>query len=292
MAGEEGAGAAAAAAAAGGEGGAAGGGRTEVLNTGNTPAAAAAPEAQSPEFVALLPDEYKTKPWIKDVKDLPSLLKRTDGLLTEMGKRPAGIPQDNAPKEEWDKFNKSFGVPEKADDYKLTPGTAEAPVDENFQKGIKGVFHEAGVSARQAAVLEKGYNKLLETLTAEKGAAAEKLNTDFDALAKNTFGDRKDDALKGARLLIGKYAPPAFKGHIEALDNNGLMVLAAVLDGVRKDFISEDRLPQAGGAPVGMTLEQKQARGRELMASPAYTNAFDPKHKEVVEEVRRLYGTV
>lgn len=269
------------------------GGAAEVSNSGNTPAAAAGEAAAAPEFTALIPAEYKDKPWIKDVKDLPGLFKRTDGLLTEIGKRPAGIPEDNAPSEKWAAFNKAWGVPEKPEEYKLAEGTAEAPVDPKFQSGIKNVFHKAGVSARQAAVLEAGYNELAAALTKEKGIETEKLNTDFTKLAADTFGARKDDALAGAQKLIAKFAPAAMKAQIESMSNENLIILAGVLDGVRKEFISEDRMPSsaAAGTGVGMTPEQKQAKGRELMASKAYTDPFHPDHEKVKDEVQRLYGT-
>ena len=268
---------------------AAGGGRSEVLNSGSAPATPEA--ASSPEFTALIPAEYKDKPWIKDVKDLPGLFKRTDGLLTEMGKRPAGIPEDNAPAEKWTAFNKAFGVPEKPDGYKLAEGTAEAPVDPKFQTGIKSVFHKAGVSARQAAILEQGYNALAAELGKEKGVAAEQQNTDFTKLATDVFGARKDEALTGAQKLIAAHAPASMKTHIENLPNEQLIILAGVLDAVRKEYISEDRMPSGGAPAVGMTAEQRQAKGRELMASKPYGDPFHPDHQKVVDEVRRLYNT-
>lgn len=297
--GEGGAGGGAAGGEAGGAGGGAagGGGRSEVLNSGGAAGGAqgaqGAPGAQgaAPEFAALIPAEFKDKPWVKDVKDVKGLFARTDGLLTEMGKRPAGIPQDNASEAEWAVWNKAWGVPEKPEEYKLAEGTAEAPVDPKFQTGIKSVFHKASVSARQAKILEEGYNALNAQLAKEKGVAAETQDADFTKLAAETFGNRKDDALKGANLLIAKYAPPSMKPHVDKLSNENLIVLAGVIDGIRKEFISEDRLPTGGGVPAGMTAEQKQARGRELMGSKAYTDPFHPDHEKTKMEVQRLYGT-
>lgn len=269
-----------------------GGGAAQVAQSGNTPAVGAQGAAPAaPEFASLIPVEFKDKPWLKDIKDVKGLFARTDGLLTEMGKRPAGIPQDNASAEDWAAFNKVWGVPEKPEAYKLAEGTAEAPVDPKFQTGIKSVFHKAGVSERQAKILEEGYNGLAAELSKEKGAAEVVKNEDFTKLADTTFGARKDDALNGAKVLIAKFAPANMKSHIENMSNENLIILAGVLDGVRKEFISEDRLPSSGAAPVGMTAEQKQARGRELMASKAYTDQFHPDHDKVKDEVARLYGT-
>lgn len=264
------------------------------LGASFTPGAAPAPAVNPNDikFQDIIPVEYKDKPWIKDVKDVPGLFKRTDGLLTEMGKRPAGIPEDNAPPEKWAAFNKAFGVPDKPEDYKLSAGTKEAPADPKFQEGIKGVFHKAGVSARQAAVLEAGYNALVAEMVKNQGANNEQQDIDFEKLAGDVFGQRKDEALSGSKKLIMAHAPEAMKPHIEKLSNENLIILAGVLDAVRKEYISEDRMPTGGSAPIGMTAEQRRAKGQELMASKAYQNPFDPDHERVKAEVGRLYKTI
>jgi len=76
------------------------------------------------------------------------------------------------------------------------------------------VFHKAGVSARQAAILEKGYNELVATLAKEKGVAAEKQDADFTKLATDVFGARKDEALAGAQKLIAAHVPAAIQSLI------------------------------------------------------------------------------
>lgn len=258
---------------------------------GGTPPAPAI-NPQDIKFNEIIPAEYKDKPWIKDVKDLPGLFKRTDGLLTEMGKRPAGIPEDNAPEEKWTAFNKAFGVPEKPEDYKLSPGTTEQPADPKFQEGIKSVFHKAGVSARQAKVLEAGYNDLVTAFLKDAKGASEAQDADFEKITNSVFGERKAEALNGAKQLIMAHTPEALKPHIEKLSNENLIILSGVLDAVRQQYISEDAMPRGGSAPMGMSQEQRQAKGRELMASKAYQNPFDPEHEKVKAEVQRLYGTI
>jgi hypothetical protein len=134
-------------------------------------------------------------------------------------------------------------------------------------------------------------NELIPQLLKAAGAETEKQDTDFEKLAGDVFGNRKDEALKGAKTLIASYVPEKMKSHVANLSNENLIVLAGVLDAVRKEYISEDRLPKGGAAPVGMSLEQKQARGRALMASPEYTNQFHPDHAKVKAEVDAIYGT-
>lgn len=271
---------------AGGQGGGAAGGQGGAGGGGQGGAGGGAPD-----FASLIPADYRDKPWVKETKDLGALFKRTDDLLTEIGKRPAGIPADNAKPEEIAAFNKAFGVPDKPEAYQLPEVPAGLPKNEKYIEGMRKVFIKAGVNARQAKILAEGNNELVGALMKEMGQADEAQDADFDKLAGETFGQRKDEALKGANILISKFVPEKMKAHVANLSNENLIVLAGVLDAVRKEYISEDRFPTGGGAPVGMTDEQKRAKGQELMASPAYGDPYHKDHEAVVAEVRRLYGT-
>lgn len=267
----------------------------EVPNGGGAPPAGAPPAGAppaAPEFGTLVPAEYKDAPWVKETKDIPALFKRTNDLITEIGKRPAGIPQDNAKPEEVAAFNKAFGVPEKAEAYVFSDPPKElGAANPEFQTAMKSMFHKNGISAKQAAGLQKDWDAYqLETLK-KSGADGDKQDADFDKLKAATFGARADEAIKGANALIGKFVPENMKPHIAKLSNENLIVLAGVLDGIRKEYISEDRMPTGGGAPAGMTTEQKREKGLQLMASKPYIDPFHPEHEKVKAEVAALYGT-
>lgn len=299
MAGGDGSDDAGAGAGAGGEGGGAGAGgdgKVEVPNSGSQVPGkeGAGAGAAAPEFVTLIPKEYADKPWVKETKDLPALFKRTDDLLTEVGKRSGSvnIPGENAKPDEIANFNKAFGVPEKADDYKLSDPPPElGPKDEKFQNGVKQIFHKNGISARQALGLEKDWNAMLGQMLKDKGLAAVQQDVDFDKLKGEVFGNRADDAIKGANSLIAKFVPEKMKSHVASLSNENLIILAGVIDGIRKEYINEDHMPQGGGAPAGMTEADKRAEGLKLQGSEAYQNPFHPDHAEAVKKVQALYGT-
>jgi len=249
------------------------------------------PQPSYPDLNTIVPAEYKDREYLKDVKDVPGVFKKLDNAVTTLGKRPTGIPHDNADPKEWDAFNKSFGVPEKADDYQLGNPPEGLPKDENFQKGVKGIFHKAGVSARQAKILEKEWNDMmLQTLKAS-GVAVEKQDADFTKLAGEVFGDRQEKALGDAKILLAKYAPEKVKPHLESLSNENLILMAGVLDGIRREYINEDDLTGGPAASAAMSSEEKRVKGKELMASKAYSDPFHPDHNKTVEEVQRLYGT-
>jgi hypothetical protein len=251
------------------------------------------PPPATPDFLTTLPEEYRGKEYLKDVKDMPSLLKKFDGAQELIGKRPAGIPQDNAKPEEWNAFNKAFGVPEKPEEYDIGEIPKEIPKNENFEKGMRAAMQKAGLNKRQAKIMAGEYHGALSAMLKEMGAASATADADFDKLAGEAFGDRKDKALSTGKVLIAKYtekAPDAVKEQIAKMSNENLISFAMVLDGIAKDYIKEDQLPNGagGGAP---TADEKRAEGRTLMASDAYANPNHPDHAKTVQRVKELYGT-
>lgn len=260
-------------------------------------AGAGAGAGTPPAFETLIPAEYKDKPWVKEVKDIPSLFKRTDGLLSEMGKRPAGIPQDNAAPEEWDKFFKAAGRPDKPEDYGFKADTEAAKAlgwDDKIAQGAQAVLHAAGLSKKQAAMVREGYEKLIVEHAKEKGLAQEKLDNDFEKLATTAFGDKRDKVLAESKILIAKYAPENVKAHVANLSNENLIILAGVLKGVREQYIKEDILPPAGGSGSGNAKTEAEIRteAMKLMASPEWKDATHRDHDKVVKQVNDLYASL
>lgn len=251
-------------------------------------AAPVVPPATPPDFISSLPEEFRGKEYLKDVKDMPALLKKLDGAQTLIGARPAGIPQENAAPEEWNKFNKAWGVPEKAEEYDIGEVPKELPRNEDFEKNMRLAFQKAGLSKRQAKLLSGEYHTIVTAQLKEMGLAVEQQNVNFDTLATETFGERKDKALANGKALIAKYVPEKMKAHVAGLSNENLIVLASVLDGITKDFIKDDQLPGGAGGSAP-TTDEKRAEARKLMASPAFSDANHPEHKATVERVNSLY---
>ena len=244
-----------------------------------------------PELKTIIPPEFKDKGWVGELKDIPALFNKVEFLQTKIGERPAGIPQDTAPKEEWDKFYGALGRPETPEGYEFGTVPEGLQVDENFQKEIKGVLFDAGVNSKQGKILEEGYNKLLLKSTEGQKAAAVKLDADFTTMTDAVFGDKKEASLKLAQALIAKHTPEAAKPYIANLSNEALVVLAATLNGVATTHIKPDQLP-TGGIGVGpQSDQQKREEGQKLMASKAYTDPFHAEHDTTVKRVNELYGT-
>jgi len=244
-----------------------------------------------PEFSTLIPEGYGEKEWVKNAGDLKTVFKMVEDQREAISKRPAGIPQDDATAEERTTFNKAFGVPETLEGYEFEKIEGKES-NEDFDKGIKALFHKSDVSIRQAKALEKGFNELVAELSEKAKGDSEQQDIDFDKLAKETFGDREEDVMKVTKSLIAQYTPESMKGKIESLNNDALIIMAGVLDKIQKEFIAEDSIPRGNETQVGGANEaQQQAQGAALMISEAYTNWQHPEHDATVEKVQRLFGT-
>lgn len=243
------------------------------------------------DFASSIPEAYRERPWAKELTSSEEMFKMLDETKTLVGKRPAGIPQDTAPSEEWSEFNKAFGVPEKAEEYKFVEPGEGQEVNPEFQKGIADIMHKAGVSQKQLGLIEPAFNELVSKLAGEAGGDSEQANADFDKLALDTFGTREEEVMKNGKALIAKYIPESMKTHQESISNENLIILAGVLDGITKEFISEDRIPDGGNVVGPVTQADKEVEGRRLMMTDEYRDAFNPGHDAMQSRVNKLFGT-
>lgn len=259
---------------------------TEVTGVEGTVPNITPTETPAPvEFSNIVPESFSDKPWVKDVKDVEGLFKMTDDLKTKLGERPAGIPQNDAGNEAWAEFNKAFGVPESGEEYQLSDPQEGA---EDFQKQVRDMFLAAGVSQRQANMLDASFNKIMESLAPNPEAN----EAEFVKMTDEAFGNRKDTVLDNAKNLLEAHVPEAFKEHVNTLPNKELTILASVLDSIQQKYINESDIPPGGSTTsLGMSTEQKRARGIELMSSPAWKNKSHPQHAAVAEEVARIYSS-
>jgi hypothetical protein len=235
------------------------------------------------DISSIIPAEYADKGWVKDVKDINGLFKLTDGLKSEMGKRPGGIPQETASDEDKAAFYTELGVPESVDGYDLGEGDAD------YQKGIRDLFHKANITADQAKMLAEGNAEIIKGLTPD--AAAQ--DAAFDKIAEDTFGERRDEVLSTAKLLLAenvKDLSPEMQEHVNNLPNKELIVMASVLDKIKEKYINEDSLPASNQAKAA-TAEDSRKKGYELMQSKAWTDRSHPDHARVAAEIARIYGT-
>ena len=236
-----------------------------------------------------VPDTYKDREWVKGIDSTEKLWAKLDGTQSLIGKRPAGIPEASAPKEQWDAFYKTLGRPEQPDAYQFKPLEGQK-TDENFDKTIKSVFHEAGLTAKQADIIySKVSAQLMESSKAQRESAAA-ADAEFEKITNETFGPNKEKVLELSRKLLMQYGPAGMMPQLEKLSNEHLVIVAGALNNIAQKFISADQLPDGGGSTGGNSIENNRAEARKLMASDAFKDPMHKDHDTTVAKVNELYS--
>lgn len=102
-----------------------------------------------------LDPEYQAKPWLKDMQDVASVVKRADDLLAYQG-RSIGVPGKDAKPEDWDRVYDRLGRPKTPEAYEIeSPVGTEGAAwwNPEVETALKGVAHKAGLNNQQAAVM-------------------------------------------------------------------------------------------------------------------------------------------
>lgn len=266
--------------------------------------AAETPVAQT-DFV--VPEAYSGKPWVEKIKSPDDLWRTLDGAQSSLGRRPAGIPQDDAPAEEWEKFYSSVR-PDSPQKYAL-PDVEGVPegVDVSGYKAIAAeIAHKVGLTQKQASDLWREYiSTEIKAADKHKASAAEQqkaLDAEFEALAKEHLGD-VGEAAKLTRSQVERYVPEGLRPMMDQIVDNPklLTFVASMAKGMnseiaklRKEYgVEGDPIKGGGAADTGgediNAVRQKLAA---LRVSTAAKDPFSPEYKQTLEEIRNLSAKV
>lgn len=180
-------------------------------------------------------------------------------LETKIGK--ALLPPDaNADPQAWDGFYEKIGRPKAAADYKFDRPKgipAEAPYDAEAAEGMKALFHKAGLTPRQAAMLHDevftGQHKVATDQATAERATIEKAH---DALVKEwgepggtTYQRNVELANRSVRQMGGDALVAELKA-VGVLAKDGAIkspLFMQMMAKVGNDLFAEDALWSGGG---------------------------------------------
>lgn len=247
-------------------------------------------DAAAPDFKTAL-GEYAKDPALADFKDPQSLAKSYLETKKLVGQK-LGIPGADATPEAKAAFEKAMGVPDAPEGYgldKLPDGTPEeikAGFDPEHAKKWAGIFKANGVPAPVAKALQGEMMKEVMAEVEAMRADTTRTDGDFDKIATATFGDKKQAVMQSAQVDIIKYAPKELRQFADKLPNTMLALVAATVNGVRKELGGEDHaIGTDGQSTTGANAGQLRQEARTLMALPEYSSPF-AKGKEAHEAAK------
>lgn len=239
------------------------------------------------ELSNLVPEQFRDKPYIKNIKDVNDLFTQFDNAQKVIGSRPGGIPEDGATEEEIEKFYNSLRPKEQAgyDNISFQDG-----VDDTFKDSVRQMFFDAGLSKKQAEKIMSGFDQLTAPMLQQKQEAEKQKDIEFDQLATKVFGTNQETVINTAHKMLQKYAPAELKGHIAGLSNEQLLVLGGTLYNINRQHFQEDAVPDNTGiSDVGNTVEELSNQARQLMSSKEYRDPMHPQHDATRKKVDDAY---
>lgn len=261
-----------------GEGGTTPEGGAPTPPEGGTPT----PPEGGADFLSTIPEEYRAKPYMQNVKSVEDIVKQLDGAQKLIG--APKVPTKDAPKEEWDKFYGSLGRPEKPEEY----GQVLSEDAKEAEDSLRKLFHENGLTKAQAEKVAAGYKDILMEAagTTEESIKAAKLA--FEKTTGEIFGTDREASIGVAKKLIDQFAPDVVKEKLSTLEGDALAGVAAVLKQISDKYISADDVGKITGKSTpgaGESYEQLRAEIRKHMSDPDYLNPMSGKRAEIQAKI-------
>jgi hypothetical protein len=239
-----------------------------------------------------LPAEFKEVPWLKNVNDVPTLVKNMANAQKMIGADKIPVPAASATPEEWQGVFKKLGLPETVDKYDLDLDP-KLPVDKTFLEEFKKSAHSLGVLPKQGKALVEWFSELnkktWEGINKEQETAAA---TALQGL-KTEWGQAYDQNIVFAQAALKEFAPTKeMQDHLRGMgigrDPQMLKFLTAVGKTLAEDKIKGLNL---GGGGAVRTPAEALAAIKEIQMNPKhpYSDVNHPEHQKAKKEVTALF---
>lgn len=244
--------------------------------------------AEDPAFEA-----FKTEDGF-DIQKIAKSYKETKALVGQK----LGIPGEDASDEAKAEFYKALGVPEDAKGYEFgvpedLPEKLKEAFDEDDANKWAERFKKYNIPADAAKALRQEFINDVAEQYKEMEGDIEKSGESFDKIATEMFGDKKEQVLKDANVLLQKYVPEDLRADIEkSVPDSVLLAMAAAITGETKHLTGEDKAIGGDAGASGETEQQLRERARKIMQDPAYNSPFakgPEEHDRLKKEVRGIY---
>lgn len=243
-------------------------------------------EQLSADWRTGLSDDYREK--YTEFKDVNSLMKGYEGLVSKLGQNPIVRPKDDAPDdvkaEYFNSLKKELGAPDNVDGYKfdLPEDLPENFIDDKQLGDMKELFLQEGVPAATAEkIISKYAEGQLDAFNTLESSQDDAMASAETAL-KEAWGDEYDGNLNKASAFADKYLS---KETVDSMGNNPHLI---------KDILNlynqtaENRI-DSQNMEVKHSSTDLREEAVQLMRSADYTNPMSPNHKTVRERVSDLY---
>jgi len=243
------------------------------------------------DFAALLPEDLRENPSLKDFKDVGGLAKSFLETKSKLGSMTT-IPGENAGAEDWGKFWNRIGRPESPDKYELALPKMEG---QNFSEEALASFrqhaHEVGMTPKQAQENMNWYMKVFQGQVEQQAAALSEAASASAKELRTEWGADYDKKMSAVDRALGQFFGEEEAKTLRALSaaNPKLMKSLSEIGGTISESASKggEMSEQSGD----LTPEDAKAKIKEIRDNPEhpYHSKHKPGHADAYKEMSELY---
>jgi len=238
-----------------------------------------------------LPSDMQNNEQLNRFKDVGSLAKSyldMERFVSSTGR----VPKEDGDAESWNSYYKHWGRPEKAE-YKLPDLPKEYQLDDEFKGNIMKMAHDLGLNQKQ-------FNQMIGWgLQQSQGIFETQQRTRNEELGnlKSEWGYRyetnRDRAHKTVAMLVNYQRDHPFVKWLESTGNDDNPVVLRFFHEL-SNRLGEDNFVDEQTKRESTDRDNAQKRINEIMSdrSGPYFNERDPRHRDTVAEMQRLYEAV
>lgn len=226
-----------------------------------------------------VPEAFAEKPWSANIKSEEDLYNQFDNLQGLIGKK--SIPNADSSDDDWNSFYDQLR-PESSDKYELNlPEGVEAEVDADLQGKYKDLFHQIGLTPKQAQQLFEGDLALKAAMQGTE-PTPEELDADFNDKMVGKFGEDASKVLGSTMKALSGID----KETIESFSNDQLVALSEVFHNNFKRV--EGQSPQRGDQVPSRNESELRSEIVKVRSEIRNTDQFSPNRKALVEKLETL----
>ena len=162
------------------------------------------------------------------VSELDGSVKTLEGEKTDLeGRLANSIPKlgEEPNEEQVTAYRNAMGIPEKPEDYEFPP-TEGVEHDETTTNWARGIFHQAGLTKEQGALISQSWDALLAGIEKAEGEAREKAEKEADDKLRAEWGAGYDGNLELIRRGWKHFTDSEFDAFAKetGIGNNPLLI--------------------------------------------------------------------
>jgi hypothetical protein len=243
-------------------------------NSQTPPDAAPAP-TDLPEWGKGIELDLMNDPVMKNVRDIPSLVKGYVHAQRMVGRDKVVVPTDKSSAEEWKSFYNRVGLPEKLDSYNVD--IKETNFSKEQLDKLKSVAFENNILPNQFQKMVEMFHVEQDHINKATSSVAEAEMIESVEALKKEWGDGFAKNISHARSVVSHFGGEETLKYLEesGLANN--VNLVKFLSKVGASLNKEDTFNSDVTTRFGMTKDEASAEINRMYADPKHP-MFDKSH--------------